>query len=481
MTPKMYLDIGVKLVMQGDLERAMMSFCQAIELNPKYSPAYNNLGLVLRNTNRLNEAEACFRRAIELSPDDPYAYNNLGLVLMDLDYLGKAEDCFRHAIELSPHQPEFYNNLGTVLEENSCLAEAKVAYCRAIKLDPYYPEAYYNMGGFLRLTKHLDEAESYLRRAIELRPDYLEAELSLSLLYFLRGNFEKSWGNYEKSRQKRCEAKQLGIPIWRGEDLTTCSILLFWEYGFGDTMQFARYVQKIEKLAAKTSLWVQKPLQRLLESASPYLTVYTGDCPPQGQFDFACSFLSLPVLFNTTSETIPQTLPYRLASCEASTNWNETLRNRDKGNTYRVGVVWAGHPKHLDDRRRSIAFDAFQQLFSISNVSWVSLQVGLRAEELMGTPYKVMDFSKDLVDFMETAKLIETLDLVITVDSAVAHLAGTMGKKTWVLLSYDSDWRWQLKRADSPWYSTIRLFRQRKLNDWQEVLERVKTALEQRL
>jgi len=481
MTPKMYLDMGIELVMQGDSESAVLAFCKAIALNPNYSPAYNNLGLILRNTERLAEAEACFRRAIDLNPDDPSTYNNLGLVLMDLGHLDKAEDCFHRAIELNPHQPQFYNNLGTMWEEKSCLPEAQAAYCRAIELDSYYPEAHYNMGGLFRLTKHIDEAEIHLRHALTLRPNYSEATLALALLYFLQGRFKENWDSYEKSRQKRCSAKELGIPLWQGEDLTECNILLFWEYGFGDTLQFVRYAQKVAQLATNTSLWVQKPLQRLLASTHPSLTVYTGDTPPTEPFDFACSFLSLPVRFHTTSETIPPAVPYRLVSPKDSINWKELIRKKAHGNRYNIGVVWAGNPKHLDDRRRSIPFAIFESLFSICTVNWVSLQVGLRAEELETTSYPVMNFSRELVDFMATAKLIEALDLVITVDSAVAHLAGTLGKRTWVLLSFDADWRWQLEREDSPWYPSVRLFRQRTLNDWPEVLERVKMALQELL
>lgn len=475
MTPNMYLDMGIKLARQGEFEGAVMTFCQAIQLDPAYGPAYNNLGLVLRNTNRLQEAEACFLRAIELSPEDSYAYNNLGLVLLDLGNLAQGEECFRSAITLNPQQPEFYNNLGTILEENSRIDEAKAAYCQAITLDSQYAEAYYNLGGLLRLTKHIEEAEQHFLHAIQLRPQYQEAKLALALLDFLRGEYEKGWDSYEEARLKRCGAKELGIPLWRGEELGEASILLFWEYGFGDTMQFVRYAEQVAKLAKKTSLWVQKPLQRLIASMNPALTVYGTDDVPPGKFDFACSFLSLPVLFNTSNETVPRPVPYRLT--DGLGTWEARLTAKDNGNAYRVGVVWAGHPKHLDDGRRSIAFSEFQQLFNLPNINWVSLQVGVRSEDLVGGSHNVMNFSDKLVDFMETGNLIANLDLVITVDSAVGHLAATMGKQTWILLSYDADWRWQLEREDSPWYPTVRLFRQRKLNDWQEVLERVRSGL----
>ncbi|WP_378954438.1 tetratricopeptide repeat protein [Pelosinus sp. sgz500959] len=478
MTPKMYLDFGIKLVMEGDLENAITAFCTAITLNPKYSPAYNNLGLVLQKTDRPHEAEACFCRAIELSPDDSCAYNNLGLVLMELDHFQKAEACFRKAIELNPNHPALYNHLGTVLEENDHLVEAEAAYCQAIELNSNYPEAYYNLGIFLKVTKRFEEAESRFQQALKLRPDYSAAIYSLGNLHLLKGEFDKGWAKYEESRPKRYGYRTLKIPRWQGEDLTGRSILLCWEYGFGDTIQFIRYVEKVEKLANKTSLWIQKPLERLLTAAHPNLTIYAGESIGDNQYDYVCSLLSLPTIFNTCNESIPPTVPYRPESRKVSVKWHKNLEKIDKNKRYRVGVVWAGHPKHLNNAKRSIPFDVFCTLFDHSQVSWVSLQVGDRGEDLLGTPYPVIDFSKDLVDFMETAGLIETLDLVITVDSAVAHLAGTMGKKTWVLLPFDPDWRWQLNREDSPWYPTIRLFRQCKLGDWQEVMERVKDALQ---
>nr|WP_094605958.1 tetratricopeptide repeat protein [Sporomusa silvacetica] len=476
-TSKMYLDLGIRLTLRGDLENAVTAFGTAIKLNPKYAPAYNNLGLVLKKTKRLHEAEACFCRAIELKPNDTHAYNNLGLVLMDLGDLQKAEECFRRAIKLDPNQSAIYSNLGTVLEEINQFAEAEIAYRRAVELNPNYPEAHYNLGTFLRVNKQLDEAESCLRRAVELRSDYWEADLSLANLYLLQGIFSVGWGKFERLRQKRYEDTYFKIPSWHGENLTGRSILLYWEYGFGDTIQFVRYAQAVEKLAAKTDLWIQKPLGRLITAAYPNLTIYTGKCPQQEQYDYVCSLLSLPVIFNTCNETIPQAVPYRPASQTASLTWHNALGEIDKGNAYRVGVVWAGHPKHLNNSRRSIPFTIFNNLFSVSKVSWVSLQVGHRAEDLIGTSYNVIDFSRELVDFMETAGLIETLDLVITVDTSVAHMAGTMGKKTWVLLPFDPDWRWQLEREDSPWYPSMRLFRQRKSGDWQEVIERVKLAL----
>lgn len=480
-TPKMHLDAGVRFIRQGDLDSAIRAFCTAIKLNSTYSPAYNNLGLALRNAKRFQEAEACFGRAIELNAHDSCAYNNLGLVSMDLGKLQRAEECFQRAIELHPSYPPIYNNLGTVLEERHRFIEAEKAYSYALKLDPQYPEAHYNLGTLLRARKHFQEAEEHLCLAVRLGSNYSEAECSLASFYLLRGDFENGWGMYEKSRPKSYEYEPLKIPEWHGEDLTGGSILLGWEYGFGDTIQFVRYAQLVEKLAAKTSLWVQKPLERLIKAAYPHLEVSAGEGPPEEKYDYACSLLSLPVIFNTGNETIPPPVPYLPASRSVSAVWQEALEKIDQGKRYRVGVVWAGHPKHLNNKKRSISFAIFRNLLDISQVSWVNLQVGPRAEDLAGTSGEVINFSAQLVDFMETAGLVETLDLVITVDTAMAHLAGTMGKRTWILLPFDPDWRWQLDREDSPWYPTVRIFRQRKLGDWQEVVARVKKALQDEL
>ncbi|MBP2638331.1 MAG: Tetratricopeptide repeat-containing protein [Firmicutes bacterium] len=477
LTAKKYLDLGIKLTMEEDFENAITAFCAAIKLNSKYAAAYNNLGLVLKKTRRLQEAEACFCRAIELKPSDSYAYNNLGLVLMDLGDLQKSEACFRKAIQIRPNQGEIYSNLGTILEQTNQFAEAKTAYYQAVELNPNYPEAHYNLGTFLRVTKQMEDAERYLRQAVALRSDYWEADLALANLYLLQGNFSSGWEKFEKLRQKRCGDTYFTTPKWNGEDLTGRSILLYWEYGFGDTIQFIRYAQKVEKLAAKTSIWVQKPLERLSSVAFPNSTVYSGECPRQDAYDYVCSLLSLPVIFNTCNATVPQPAPYRLASQAISADWHNLLAKTDKGTDYRVGVVWAGHPKHLNNSRRSIPFHVFRNLLSVPEINWISLQVGLRAEDLAETTYHVTDVSNSITDFMDTAGLIETLDLVITVDTSVAHLAGTMGKKTWVLLPFDPDWRWQLARDDSPWYSAIKLFRQRRPGDWREVIGRVKMAL----
>lgn len=480
MTPKNYLDLGIELLKRGDREDAVTAFCLAIKLDGKYVPAYNNLGLVLKDTDRPQEAAACFYRVLELDPDNSYAYNNLGLLWMDAGDREQAAACFRQAIALDPEQAAVYNNLGTVLEEQYCLVEAEAAYRRAVALRPDYPEAQYNLGRFLKAFQRLEEAIPYLQRAVALRPGYQEASYSLASLYLQQGQFAKGWGLYEQSRRRRYGRSYFSAPHWQGETLAGRSILLYWEYGLGDTLQFARYVPCIAALAAKTDIWVQQPLAALLENTYPGLAVYSGADAPAESYDYVCSLMSLPVILETCLESVPPAAPYALqAGGTASSAWQELLGTMADGG-YRVGLVWAGNPKHKNDDNRSIPFPQMLPLLTVQGVSWISLQVGPRAVDLAGPSCPVLDVSDRLTDFLETARLVAQLDLVITVDTSVAHLAGSLGKETWVLLAFDADWRWLLAREYSPWYPSVKLFRQREPGDWQEVVARVKEALEAR-
>lgn len=478
MTPKNYLDLGIELLKRGDREDAVTAFCLAIKLDAKYVPAYNNLGLVLKDTDRPQEAAACFYRVLELDPDNSYAYNNLGLLWMEAGDREQAAACFHRSIALDPGQAAVYNNLGTVLEEQYCLVEAEAAYRRAVELRPNYPEAQYNLGRFLKVLQRLEEAIPYLQRAVALRPGYQEAGYSLASLYLQQGQFTKGWGLYEQSRRRRYGSRYFSAPHWQGEALAGRRILLYWEYGFGDTLQFVRYVPSIAALAAKVDLWVQPPLAALLENTYPGLAVYSGTTAPVENYDYVCSLMSLPVILETCLESIPPTVPYVLHSNGAAVSaWQELLGTM-AGRGYKVGLVWAGNPNHKNDDNRSIPFSLLSPLLAVQGISWISLQVGPRAGDLVETPSPVLDVSDRLTDFLDTARLVEQLDLVITVDTSVAHLAGSLGKATWVLLAFDTDWRWLLTREDSPWYPAVRLFRQRKPGDWQEVVARVKAALE---
>ncbi|VBB05508.1 Hypothetical protein LUCI_0718 [Lucifera butyrica] len=440
MTAEMHLQRGIELAHKKAYQEAVDSLRLAIGLKPDDAEAYNSLGEVLNDMRRPADAEPYLRRAIELDPDYAAAHNNLGMALTKLTRPDEAAACFHRVTELLPDEPVAYYNLGVVLKE----------------------------------ARRLAEAEGCLHRALKLNPDYPAAEFALGTLYLLLGQFDKGWKTYE-SRHKLLGFNP-DIHLWQGEDLRGRKILLFQEQGFGDTLQFFRFAPRIAALADSTTLWVQKPLYRLLAASEHNVKIHAGDDIKE-EFDFVATLLSLPRIFNISTAAIPGTVPYLQPDREIAARWQKTLQKTADNKRVRAGVVWAGNPHHNNDHNRSIPFQLFQQLLSINTISWISLQTGPQAGDLASCSGQVTDCGCTLSDFAETAGLIANLDLVITVDTSVAHLAGALGKKTWLLLPFMPDWRWQLDREDCPWYPTMRLFRQSRPGNWQEVLDRVKQAL----
>lgn len=473
-----YLNYGTHLARKGKTEDAILIFCRTIKEDPLCAKAYNNLGVLLRKKKQLPEAECCLQRAVELNPNDAISYNNLGLVFLDMQRLEAAKICLQQALKLNPQQVEIYNSLGLVYEEDKQMNKALVCYRQAIKMNPKFVEAYFNLGTLLKTVKQLDEAESQLEQAVRLCPHSSDANFALATLRLLEGRYEEGWKLYDAFRLKQSKNRAGNIPLWRGEDITNLRVLLFYDQGFGDTLQFVRYTNIVMTWTADVVLWIQSPLKKLLAASYPDVTIYDGNTLPTGHYDYASPLMSLPKVFNTTVQTIPRNIPYIHPSIQVVKKWKKKLGSLDNFNKKKIGVVWAGNPKHHNDRNRSIPFAVFRNLFTMSNVMWVSLQLGKRANDIMDAPESLINYSAELVDFSQTAGLIANLDLVITVDSAVAHLAGAMGKTTWVLVPFAPDWRWQLDREDSSWYPTLRLFRQETIGDWHGVINRVKLALQ---
>ena len=461
------------------LEEAMQWFRKAVDLQPEYAQACNNLGLALKDSGKPEEACSWFRRALALQPNYGEAHNNMGLVLADLQQLTEAELHFRQAIELRREHEGAYNNLFLLLKDAGRSEEAESCLRQGMAVKPDHALFYYHLGNFMQDLGRLEEAIAAHEKALALQPEYLEAAYALGLIYFSLGQYEKAWEKYEL-RWPLFGNFQPSIPLWQGEDLTGKKILLFREQGYGDIIQFSRYAPMVAAMAEETTLWVDTPVERLIADSFA-MRVVGGNRVPEGNYDVACALMSLPYWLHTTEETIPAQVPYLYASKERSAAWGKRLAHANEGKKLRVGIVWAGNPKHKNDANRSVAIQAFQELFALQDIAWVSLQEGARAKELQKAAYPVWDVSEELTDFAETAALIANLDLVIAADTAVAHLAGAMGKETWVLLPYIAEWRWQLQREDTPWYPTMRLFRQRQPGDWLEVLERVKEELLKKL
>lgn len=516
--PDILCNLGALFISMHRLEAAKAYLEEAIQIKPNYSEAYGNLGLIQMEQGLLDEATHSFRCAIQFKPDCAALFNDLGLVQTRQQLWLAAENSFRYAIDLNPAYAEAYNNLGIVLKETRRLEEAAKLIYRAIKLSPHYAEAYnslgsvltdlgqnelaercfcraiqqqknyfapfHNLGVLFTNLNRLDQAEKCFYQAIKRNPSHVQTQFSLATLHLLQGKYEIGWKDYDESRMIKHRRLQPNIPCWNGENLAGKRIALYYEQGFGDTFQFIRYAELVSKTAARTVLYVQVSLQRLITASFPALDVYGVENVkeiPTDHFDFSCPLPSLPRIFHTSSATIPRNTPYIAVEADLILKWNKIIKVQGFNFDYRVGIVWAGNPQHHNDHNRSMALELFSDLLALHQVSWVSLQAGEKSQELAKVSDKILQFSEKMTDFAETAGLIAQLDLVITVDTAVAHLAGAMGKKTWVLLPFAPDWRWQLGREDSPWYPTIRLFRQARSGNWQDVITRVKLALQKEL
>ena len=431
-------------------------------------------GLNLAHGGKLREAAIHFCQAVKEEPYNPELYQRLGELLVALEEWDHAQACFGQLLALAPEHAEAYNYMGVILKRKEYLAEAEACYREAVELKPDYAEAFHNMGNCLLRQEKYAEAEAAYLKAVELQPDLLKARFSLGIYYLLMGQREKGWKWYD-ARLNWKDSFHMDIPIWQGESLAGRRILLFYEQGFGDMLHCLRYVPQIVSQAQEVTVWIQEPLARLLKEMDPSYRVCTSNRNLNAaQFDFACSIFSLPAKLPSLEAAVP----YLWAAPKNREAWYKKLASVAKGRL-KVGVVWAGNPEHSNDENRSSSFAEFRRLFTIPGVLWVNLQVGEEQKRFkeISDAERVFDTAGELTDFAETAGVIANLDLVIAVDTAVAHLAGAMGKPTWLLVPYHPEWRWELKREDCFWYPTMRLFRQALRGDWQEVLQRVAVAL----
>jgi tetratricopeptide (TPR) repeat protein len=469
--------LGFALRALGRGKEAEAAFRKAIALDPDFIEAHYQLGNVLREGQRYAEAEASFRRVLTLRPDHAQAHNNLGAALGDLRRFEEAAEHFRRASELRPGYADAYSNLGHALRASGHPQEAEAACRRAIAIAPRLAAAHLNLGLALEDMGRLDDALASFRRADTLDPGYAMAEACEGMLLLLRGNLAAGWEKYEaRWRIGDLPSRNFAQPQWRGEPLAGKTILLHAEQGFGDTVQFLRYVPLVVARGGKVVLEVQKPLLPLARLADA-VVVGRGDALPP--FDLQCPLLSLPLVFGTTLETIPATTPYLTPPPERVAHWRERISDAPG---LKIGIAWAGSPVHKNDRNRSISIERLKPLFELSGARFFSLQVGPRAVDLAAIePVPIVDLSGELTDFGETAAAIANLDLLICADTAIAHLAGALGKQVWIILPFAPDWRWLLGRADSPWYPSMRLFRQPQPGDWDTVVGAVSRALAERL
>jgi tetratricopeptide (TPR) repeat protein len=470
-------NLGNALANLGRAAEALASYDRAIKLKPDHADAHSNRGNVLLGLKRPQDALASYDRAIGLRPDYAEAHRNRGSALRDLKRPNEALASYDRAIALKPDYADAHHNRGIALRDLHRAGEALVSYDRALALRPDDAETCYNRAIALHELHRLDDAAASCERAIALKPDYAEAHFNLAHYLLLMGRFDKGWRQYEwrKRRDEPIAARSFPQPLWLGEpEIAGKTLFLWWEQGLGDTIQFCRYARLLEARGATVVMSVQEPLRRLLQQANPAIQMIAPDAAP-AQFDHHCPLLSLPLALRSTLETIPAPTPYLEADRALQASWAARLPPKGKP---RIGAVWSGGTAHRNDRDRSIELPQFLSVVH-GNADWFSLQKELRDGDaaILARDGRIAFFGGELADFSDTAALLASMDLVITVDTAVAHLAGAMGKPVWVLLPHVPDWRWLLGRSDSPWYPSARLFRQQRIGDWTGVLEEVRREL----
>jgi tetratricopeptide (TPR) repeat protein len=483
--------LGVVAQQVGRHELALEYIARALTLRPDYAEAQSDLGNSFKEQLRLDASIACYRRALELNPGLVEARYNLGNVLQQQGQLDEAIVQYREALSHRPNYAEAYNNLGNALFEQRKLDEAVACYRRALELKPDFAEAHVNLGNALKCQGKLDEAFAYYGRAVELRADYADAHLCQSYVMLLRGDFERGWPEHEwRWKTIYQPAREFPQPLWDGTSLHGQMILLHAEQGLGDTVQFVRYVPLVKERGARVILACQTPLIGLLASC-PGVDCLVGEGVIQASFDVHAPLLSLPRIFKTTVDTIPANVPYLKADAALVAQWREKLTAI---NGLRIGINWQGRGGRGDYRQRDIPLECFASLAQVPGVRLISLQKGPRvgaADQGVATFELAGEGQPGILDlgdidqtrgaFMDTAAIMMNLDLVITSDTSTPHLAGALGVPVWVALPFAPDWRWLLDRSDSPWYPTMRLFRQKSPGDWKSVFEEIEAALRRRL
>jgi tetratricopeptide (TPR) repeat protein len=473
--------LGVYAQQTGDNQAAYDLITRAVGIDPAAAHAHTNLGIVLQKMERYDDALRSHRKALEIEPDNQTALNNCGATLLKMRRPAEAVDCFERALRITPVYVEAMGNLGNAYIDLRRYPEALLCLDRALLLSPHFAAAHFNRGNALQGQNRIAEALAAYGRTLEIEPDHVDAHFNLALCLLLTGDFERGWREYEW-RWRKAEVGNGGVklrpqdlpqPLWRGESLAGKTILIYSEQGFGDTIQFCRYASLLAQRGATVILRVQLALVALLSNLDGTAAVIAEDAPLPA-FDFQCPLMGLPLAFGTTLKTMPALQSY-LPPVRDDGAWAVRLGARDKP---RIGMVWAGNPGHDNDGFRSIPLLSMLTLVSEA-AQFVSLQKELRTVDrlLIESDGRIGQFADALGDFADTAALISHLDLVITVDTSVAHLAAAMGKPTWILLPYAPDWRWMLGRDDSPWYPTVKLARQPRSGDWESVIAVVRDAI----
>ncbi len=468
----------IKEFQNGRLNIAIKLALSITERFPKHQFTWKILGVLFGITGKVHDAIQANQKAISLLPTDSESHNNLGNSLRTLGKINEAITSYKQDITLKPNYAEAHNNLAISLQGQGLLNEAIRSYKQAITLKPHYAEAFNNLALTQKELGKLEDSEINYKKAIELRPDYAEANFNLSILLNLKGNLKSGlklyeWRLHKKERIAKAPRKEL---IWDGiETIKNKKFLVYEEQGIGDTIQFYRYLLLLQQKGAEVIFKVSPKLHNLFKS--PDNKIQFVDTLDEGfKFNFETPLMSLPHLFKADIDKIPTFIPYVNVDAKKKAEWSKKLIT-DK---FKVGICWQGSKKKIDVGR-SFPLSYFKDISKIKGVKLISLYKGEDENKTFNLDFDLTTFENTFDEgnnaFIDTAAVIMNCDLVITSDTVIAHLAGALGKPVWVALKYIPDWRWMLKRSDSPWYPTMILYRQKDLNNWDTVFSSIKKDL----
>lgn len=478
LNPDCHLELARVMQKRHCFQEAAESYQKAIQLDNTNINGYIGLGVMMHKLGRLPEAIKAYVAALRLKPESALACTNLGVVCQDMGDWKLAEELLRRAITLAPKMVSALNNLGAFYSKQERIEEALACFRSVLRLQPDHAGAHFNIGHLSEKMGDLVTAERCYQQALAYKPASGTLQFYLGVLHLLQGRFSPGWQEYESrwdSRHMRNEKRNFPQPLWRGEELHSETILLHAEQGLGDTMQFIRYAPLVAGRGGRVVLEVQPGLRRLAETVAGVAEV-VAQGEPLPAFTWQCPLLSLPLAFHSDLESIPASIPYLHAPSEAVEAWSRRLA----GPELRVGISWAGNPRHTREKQRTVPVALLAELAKIPGTRLYSLQKGPVTAQLseLPDPTAITDLSAEQSDFSDTAAIVANLDLVISIDTSVAHLTGAMGKPLWVLLHESPDWRWLTERTDSPWYPSARLFRRQSGENWEAVLQRLRPEME---
>jgi len=490
-----YQELGLLAFKAGNLQMAADLFQAAIEIDSRIALYFRNLGEISRRLGRFEAAIKAGRVACQLATRDIDAHFNLGLACADAKMSAAAAEAFRTVLALQDEMAQagqlsapMWSMRGNVLQKLEKFDEARVCYEHALELQPDYPAVQNALGSLLKTQGLVQEAAECFIKALQADPRFAEARLNLGMAQLYLGDWQAGWENYEARWTGSSEHNNgtfvrpdCPLPQWQGQgESGEQGLLIFAEQGFGDTFQFCRYLELAAQRFARVGFVCPWPgMIALMERSFADLVVVLRHMPADfADWQWHCPLMSLPRAFQTRPDTVPVHIPYLKVPTPARRYWRDRLVRHSVGQ-FRIGLAWAGRRSHQADARRSIRFEQLLPLMNNERFTWVSLQKQEGRDGVIAVPGHVhwIDWSNELLDFSDTAALTANLDLIISIDSAMVHLAGALGRPVWMLNRFDSEWRWMAHRPDSPWYPDLRIFTQSRLGDWASVIQDVQRDL----